>query len=98
RFSRDWSSDVCSSDLKNHAGGVEAVVGRAAANLVPPIGEFSSKTDAELERGFQPNGIFHIERTFRGTPSQRRVQRRVGVRAYDEIGRASCRERVDGSG
>src|SRR5690606_20754224 len=39
RFSRDWSSDVCSSDLAIHTGELEPVAGFASQGSVLPARE-----------------------------------------------------------
>src|SRR5690606_40204393 len=69
RFSRDWSSDVCSSDLAVPAG-----------HVVDEVGECLRDRDA-------------------GTPLEQRVHVVRGVSGVErEIGRASCREKVETSG
>src|SRR5690606_40072288 len=88
RFSRDWSSDVCSSDLRFalfadeavlalHGAAVRAALPDAAICTVPS-GE-AAKTLAWAERlwGFLIEGGFG----------------RNDVAVALEIGRASCRER-----
>src|SRR5690606_41131265 len=90
RFSRDWSSDVCSSDLhpmvtemlNPWAKDVEqATEGRVKIQVLPPLGTPASHYD--LVR----NGVADMT---------------IGVHSYtperfkltEKIGRASCRERV----
>src|SRR5690606_40389671 len=68
RFSRDWSSDVCSSDLEQHGGDHSD---RAA---VRPVAQDQSEGD-----------------------DHRRGQRVARSVAQQQIGRASCRERVERS-
>src|SRR5439155_3837866 len=93
RWPRDWSSDVCSSDLQralewsllHRRRVVGATVGLFAVALisVPFLGtEFMPKLD---------EGYLLIE--------TRRIQSASlphGIAVSDEIGRASCRERADG--
>src|SRR5205809_3514833 len=71
RCSRDWSSDVCSSDLKNRAPTVAAVVNTSSSDT-PPL--YFSKN---LRRFWE--SLASID----------------SGSAQDEIGRASCRERVE---
>src|SRR5699024_12041701 len=70
RSKRDWSSDVCSSDLSTFPVLPTAIV------------------DSNLRAGFQP-------RT--GSEGRAGFQLRAGSLARDsaQIGRASCRERVE---
>src|SRR5690606_40604926 len=65
RFSRDWSSDVCSSDLSRHVAQLE----EALLELSGAAGELLCQPRLTCDLG-QSLGIF------------------------EEIGRASCRERV----
>src|SRR5690606_39937462 len=85
RFSRDWSSDVCSSDLLEEA---QAWVDRfvrwyneehrhSALNWVTPMARHTGE-DRELLR--------------RREETYRRARRRNPHR-WSEVGRASCRER-----
>src|SRR5207302_4342749 len=84
-FSRDWSSDVCSSDLSRSRrwcqGGANDAVEHAA--IAPP---WHHLRDLLLETG-------RIE------PIRDYDERYLAIRTPDvlEIGRASCRERVGGS-
>src|SRR5690606_40840337 len=84
RFSRDWSSDVCSSDLPHDT--------RVA------LGPFSTASAARLageSLGISTNREFgakwHVVEMYHGSPSQFYRERTEKVR---KIGRASCRERV----
>src|SRR6202008_2327871 len=70
---------------KNHAGGVVKVIGRAAIGLIPAVSEFASKTDAQLERRLQFDGIFRIESALGRTPAQRGIGWRIRVGAYDPL-------------
>src|SRR5690606_40201157 len=82
RFSRDWSSDVCSSDLRQfrrHPAGRHAVVLVAAE-------EGAESVEAALEAGAHDYVLKPLDR------------RHFGIRlaiAEGQIGRASCRERVE---
>src|SRR3712207_8116242 len=83
RYWRDWSSDVCSSDLPDAA--LDEVPGDAAPDAV---------ADGEHER-VEPLRAGHRvgERALDDLP----VRRGHGL-AHAEIGRASCGERVEISG
>src|SRR5690606_39585054 len=55
RFSRDWSSDVCSSDLVTTGGALSALVVGIGINLVdrpvpPPLEATATSVEAELGR------------------------------------------------
>src|SRR5207253_8133802 len=84
RWPRDWSSDVCSSDL-----GVEALL-RVA------VGVIRAELNA-LEKAFR-NGVRDTKLPVRVADLARRG--RIAIAAVmahiemPEIGRASCRERV----
>src|SRR5688572_31654898 len=83
RFDCDWSSDVCSSDLS----GAAAVRGHSSPiSLVQSI---SGGTRADAVRAVRIG-----EALLDGVPEADAG----GVDAGDEIGRASCRERVEISG
>src|SRR2546429_4840750 len=77
RCSRDWSSDVCSSDL------VRGVVRQLRSKRKPRLHSFDSTqlpVSEELIGPVAPGPVM---------PPKRKVIGRV-----NEIGRASCRERV----
>src|SRR5207302_2653288 len=81
RFSRDWSSDVCSSDLTaRHRA-------RRSACHNPFERGSAAKPIDELDG--EP---CHLPRTRR---DERLDAREGGIAALNEIGRASCRERVE---
>src|SRR5690606_39585371 len=90
RFSRDWSSDVCSSDLRAGAK-EESSQEQYGVSFGGPIirdvahffiayeaKEISTPRTLEIGRGFSPSDLPPALREAYGT----------------EIGRASCRERV----
>src|SRR5690606_40768926 len=79
RFSRDWSSDVCSSDLDQRVGDL---AGRADQN-------WAAAADPHLLRKLphRPAAVRIVHREG--------VDRRMNRVGADEIGRASCREMVD---
>src|SRR5207253_5360269 len=90
RWPRDWSSDVCSSDLKaaRHPGVLAVLTGADLTDIDPYFGQ-----------AVRDQPVLAIERVrFAGEPV-------VAVAAVDalsaeeaQIGRASCRERVEGWG
>src|SRR5690606_40053006 len=82
RFSRDWSSDVCSSDLR-------AMVMKAAERegVACAEGRLSIETLELAEEVFLTSSIREV------MPVVRFDDRVIG-RGVPEIGRASCRERV----
>src|SRR5207302_6993952 len=86
RFSRDWSSDVCSSDLA------------AAIPIVRALRESLSGDEVRSVRGVL-NGTttYVLSRLEHGGSFDEAVleaQRAGYAEADPEIGRASCRERV----
>src|SRR5690606_39405131 len=88
RFSRDWSSDVCSSDLAASGAETVAAISRTKTSL-----------RAENVRCFCPlaggeTGIL-VGKRFPPMQQERNLlqQRHHDRRARQEIGRASCRER-----
>src|SRR5699024_12098121 len=87
RSKRDWSSDVCSSDLGRRE---DAGVGRDQ-----PRGQAGR---AALRRGGQRgvyiHGLQHIPRVLRG----RARHRARGHGGRQQIGRASCRGTGNGTG
>src|SRR5690606_40119827 len=83
RFSRDWSSDVCSSDLEE-------------LRLVAT----EDRLEAELRNGDGPRLVVELEQLAAAHPLRERptallMQAQVAAgRPAEEIGRASCRDRV----
>src|SRR5690242_21199435 len=88
RLTCDWSSDVCSSDLRGSSGATSFLVGLAvgagvALLFAPQSGE---ETRRQLKR--RARRAAHVARDAAGDLSDTVVDR------YEqEIGRASCRER-----
>src|SRR5690606_40994570 len=89
RFSRDWSSDVCSSDLY-----------AARANLNPTLitgievgGQLTTTTDVDNWPG-DNDGVQGPELMQRMQKHAERFETKIVYDTINEIGRASCRERV----
>src|SRR5690606_39839435 len=78
RFSRDWSSDVCSSDLKNHAWVTVVVEAGDYGRVLDDMAAHGGATTVELRRALAAKAY-------------------ARTAAYDENGRASCRETVTAS-
>src|SRR5690606_40621353 len=86
RFSRDWSSDVCSSDLRRNLdlrARLRAVV--VASPLRDQVAETMATLDQRKAEGAQPERLYELVEQSRGTPCL------ADWMGY-EIGRASCRE------
>src|SRR5260370_19529633 len=86
RFKCDWSSDVCSSDLPNLEGPSDKTV--AVIEFLSATGE---PIAVYMDYAMHPVNGFLAGLTsadFAGAAS------RYVEQAFDEIGRASCRERV----
>src|SRR5690606_40208551 len=81
RCSRDWSSDVCSSDLKE-------LIARAIHNASSRKGELMIKVNcAAMPANLIESELFgHEKGAFTGA-----IERRIGK--FEQIGRASCRDR-----
>src|SRR5690606_40082127 len=94
RFSRDWSSDVCSSDLLTARGQPDEVGLRLTGNRreMPgrqklAVGESLEHFDPAIELDCGKGGIA-------GTVRQVAGQRVLDFGSFIQIGRASCRERL----
>src|SRR5690606_40059651 len=97
RFSRDWSSDVCSSDLADGvAGFVIAVAELVRADLLAAFANGEQGAD----RGAVPPGEDLAQHVVELTRIHRpgEVRRRKGDHRNREVGRASGRERVGAAG
>src|SRR5690606_40320827 len=93
RFSRDWSSDVCSSDLTSSSLMCWAACDRLA-HIAAQMGE-SARVRYWRERADEIK-----ERILAEAWSEKRKAfvESFGGETLDEIGRASCREGVWASG
>src|SRR5690606_40729074 len=91
RFSRDWSSDVCSSDLGDDGAGQGFVVeGPEILQRTATTGQQQDVVAATapglLEHGADLGG---------GAFALDRYRQHVHLQQGEEIGRASCRETED---
>src|SRR5690606_39415133 len=86
RFSRDWSSDVCSSDL-------------GIPNLFNPnekdILEGKIELAKEIALSTKPEGALACVKGMIERRDRTRVIQDLEAKILIKIGRASCRERVD---
>src|SRR5690606_41005179 len=95
RFSRDWSSDVCSSDLEHSvATALHAHRGHDIRVGVPPVGDepfLSLQYETVGRAGNTCLGNVEMGSGTRFTEGKGRDVLATG----DQIGRASCREGVE---
>src|SRR5690606_39807728 len=93
RFSRDWSSDVCSSDLEDpdlfQRG---RPVGRDRADAPVQLVAEADRLRALEQLDAVEDAAAHVPGPLKGVGSVARDEDRVLV---GQIGRASCRERVE---
>src|SRR5206468_10124335 len=87
RSDRDWSSDVCSSDLTPDGGPLETKALPAERDVVAPDG-----SDVRILLAGSGGGLAHFE-LGPGETSVAVVHRTVEEIWYFQIGRASCRGR-----
>src|SRR5690606_39645931 len=76
RFSRDWSSDVCSSDLR--------IPSTQALRALESFARHGTVWQAADELHLTRSAVSH---------QLRLLERDLGFRLMNQIGRASCRER-----
>src|SRR5690606_41050048 len=91
RFSRDWSSDVCSSDLVSNRPADDLDVGAGADHLPPPSAGDGQEAAVRFSSGESPEEIG----TLVGVEIDDGDE--VVAGAAGEIGRASWRERRGGA-
>src|SRR5207247_4723912 len=90
RSTRDWSSDVCSSDLLGNRGDVPELLAACDVFALTSISEAASMTILEAMRAARPVVVTDVGGNRElVTPGQTGLL----VPAGDEIGRASCRGR-----
>src|SRR5690606_41055191 len=94
RFSRDWSSDVCSSDLTEGsvplANPLSAELGVMRTQLLPGLVDALSRNAARQQSRIR---LFEIGKVFHATEAGAAPRETVRI----EIGRASCRRRDEES-
>src|SRR5690606_39395152 len=98
RFSRDWSSDVCSSDLDEAQFFDEAIV--EVANQLANSGKRVIIAGLDMDFKGRPFGPMpNLMATAEYVTKVHAICVKTGNLAhYSQIGRASCRERVCVSG
>src|SRR5690606_39732286 len=89
-FSRDWSSDVCSSDLKI-VEKLEVVTILKKDLIISSKGNFSKRSHKIRQQSLLSSGTNKSV----SESSNERVHASVGKKKSTQIGRASCRERVE---
>src|SRR3712207_7554010 len=95
RYWRDWSSDVCSSDLFGPGAAAEYEEAERLLNLV------GVEVNARVPLGATVEGLRRLPRAWGNVLLYREVGETATLHLQDEhgvgrvkIGRASCRERV----
>src|SRR5690606_39419927 len=92
RFSRDWSSDVCSSDLVDG----EVYLGPGRADLLEAIAARGSISAAGKSMGMSYKRAWDLVQALNtGFGAPLVETERGGAGQGGEIGRAACRERVE---
>src|SRR5690606_40680054 len=94
RFSRDWSSDVCSSDL-HKVSGLELGNWLAVARFVPMCSDMGLETQQSFIDAYTSESYLRIIR-----PDEEKFSRPGEMLAFvsgeEQIGRASCRKECRG--
>src|SRR5690606_40127629 len=90
RFSRDWSSDVCSSDLSSTVRLIE----HAVVFPSPAVAEKPGIVRRRSGKEFVTAMSMSAEEGQAGPEWATLVMRRAAATGRAKIGRASCRERV----
>src|SRR5690606_41020232 len=96
RFSRDWSSDVCSSDLLGASGPADGAEVRA-----PHSGHWYAlhwRPLAMEKGGVDVLTAVDISERLQALDTHKHQQEKLLFTSRLKIGRASCRERVHTSG
>src|SRR5690606_40075257 len=93
RFSRDWSSDVCSSDLTQGEGSLTELP--TGGYRIPFVRRFDRSVSDVWSAISSPDGL---DAWFPTTLRHEGVVGTAITETFEEIGRASCRERGRASG
>src|SRR5690606_40544654 len=93
RFSRDWSSDVCSSDLLTALG--FALPGSMPGDPAPDFTLTDTYGTAHTLSDYRGQWVV-LEWLNYDCPFVRKHYNGQNMQALQEIGRASCRERGEG--
>src|SRR5690606_39396879 len=97
RFPRDWSSDVCSSDLSLRASGVDLPVERTDfdAGVLDGVELVAWSPGLSIETG--PSGVLHAQAQQRELPrsEERRVGQEGPARAVPGAHRTMRRQGMD---
>src|SRR5690606_39796949 len=96
RFSRDWSSDVCSSDLYPHL----ALISDGVKRHLMRVRQVKIYTLIRVQRRFTGSAVnqTHLLGPQVQTAPQDQAQNAARGDVSPEIGRASCRERGKSGG
>src|SRR5690606_40250871 len=91
RFSRDWSSDVCSSDLKTHLSRASRIESQLRERFAPVHFVLTDQSASHAgHAGARPGGETHYHLAMHASAFEG-----LSRVARQQIGRASCRERVE---
>src|SRR5205085_6302883 len=96
RFDCDWSSDVCSSDLFFY--GLQPFKHFEYARMVFLLNTDSVVVDADPNTTSKWFSVDVNDRPYSGRDELHRVADQVAKHLYEQIGRASCRERGEQRG
>src|SRR5690606_40174774 len=95
RFSRDWSSDVCSSDLNHHV----IPLTERLFGTIRKVDNSPALAFGDAPVFLRPSSRFHVgyRYVFHDAPEIARVfmHHLYFDRLWKQIGRASCREQVE---
>src|SRR5207248_4735442 len=89
----DWSSDVCSSDLRTIAE--DQILQHQSGRV--PLDSFCVEPGRWSRRGWESDSTFSGS-TWGLASKDLKLAARLHSNQREEIGRASCRERVEGAG
>src|SRR5690606_39516624 len=89
RFSRDWSSDVCSSDLAPSWDGLWTGVHPMDACVT------NERMFVMSKDSYSRNELYEVDPELKFDRTQEGHRRQIQGTVYTKIGRASCREREE---